>query len=155
MKTLMSKSIVSVMLCCMTMALVVTACGDTSGYVSLREVKITFDPEYWSPEHGMYSSIFLTADWDGKHYMDQNYLSEKVIEIEVSNALTGERLDSLMEFFYVELPITVWPHVGIETCFKTPLPPGMYRFQFVLVLDDGRRLTAETDNIEIVAVSEQ
>lgn len=152
MKKLVSKNIVSVLLCCMTMAFIITACGDTSGYVSLREIKITFDPKYFSPKYNLYSSIFVIAKWNGKDYQDNNYLSEKIVEIEVLNTITGERLDPIMQL--PQLPITEWPQPGLESFFTSPLLPGMYRFQFVLVLDDGRRLTAETDNIEIVAVSE-
>lgn len=53
------------------------------------------------------------------------------------------------------MPITEWDIIGIEPWFTSPLSPGRYKFQLSLVLDDGRRLTDETDEIEITAVPEE
>lgn len=134
--------------------IIISSCVETSGYVSLTEIKIEFIPKYMFPQHDKYSSISVIAKCNRKHfYMYENYLSEKVTGIEVLNTITGERLDSILMWY--EFPIPMWIDCGIQPWFTRPLPPGRYKFQLSLVLDDGRRLTDETDEIEITAVPEE
>ena len=55
-----------------------------------------------------------------------------------------------------DFPITQWwPDSYLEFRFTETPPIGVYRFRVQLNVDDGRQFTAETDDIEIVAVSEQ
>ena len=141
-------------LCFFLIFMIISSCVETSGYVSLTEIEIEFIPKYMFPQHDKYSSISVIAKCNRKHfYMYENYLSEKVTGIEVLNTITGERLDSMLMWY--EFPIPMWIDCGIQPWFTRPLPPGRYKFQLSLVLDDGRRLTDETDEIEITAVPEE
>ena len=153
MEKLRFRRIVPVLVFCIALCINLSSCND-SGFVSLTEIEIKFIPEYFSPERNMYSSISVRAKCNRKNfYRYDNYLSEKIIGIEVMNTITGESLDSILRC--PPMPITEWDTIGIELWFTSPLSPGRYKFQLSLVLDDGRRLTDETDEIEITAVPEE
>ena len=147
------RKIVPVLVFCIALCINLSSC-DESGFVSLTEIEIEFVPEYMFPQHDKYSSISVIAKCNRKNfYRYDNYLSEKIIGIKVMNTITGESLDSILNC--PPMPITMWIDCGIQPWFTRPLPPGRYKFQLSLVLDDGRRLTDETDEIEITAVPEE